>query len=67
MNEINSSSQIAFILLFQLCLRLLSEPFDLFIKAFLFILADVLMVMVVAAEWFRFEVEWQKWIQKVSG
>ena len=67
MNEIRSSTQILFILLFQIGFRLISEPFDFFTKAFLFVLVDLLMILVVISEWFSSKVEWKIWVQKVSG
>ena len=67
MNEIRSSTQILFILLFQIGFRLISEPFDFFTKAFLFILVDVLMVLIVVSEWFNSKVEWQLWVKEIYG
>jgi len=64
MNEL-SSTQILFILLFQIGFRLIGEHFDFFTKIFLFILVDVLMVLIVAFEAFKIQAEWQTWLLKV--
>ena len=64
MNEINSSTQILFFILFQVDFRLLGENFDFFTKVFLFILVDLLMILVVVSEWFCSKVEWQTWLRK---
>ena len=64
MNEL-SSTQILFILLFQIGFRLIGEHFDFFTKVFLFILVDVLMVLIVAFEAFKIQAEWQTWLLKV--
>jgi len=67
MNEIRSFTQILFIFLFQIGFRLISEPFDLFTKVFLFILVDLLMILVVISEWFCSKVEWKIWVKEVCG
>ena len=67
MNEISSSTQILFFILFQIGFRLLGENFDFFTKVFLFALVDVLMVLVVVSEWFQQKCEWDLWVMKVCG
>jgi len=67
MNEINSNLQIVFFILFQLALRIIGEPINLYPKILLFLLVDFSMAAIVVSEWYRFEVEWRLWVLKVFG
>jgi len=67
MNETNSFSQIAFIILFQIALRLIGLSIDFYPKILLFLTVDFSMLSIFVSEWFRVEVDWQLWILKVFG
>ena len=65
MNEISGSTQILFIILFQIGFRLLGEHFDFFTKVLLSVLVDLLMLLIVLFEAFKIQAEWQTWVMKV--
>jgi hypothetical protein len=67
MNELSSTTQILFIVCFQIALRLIGEPISLIPKLFLFFLVDMCMVLIVASEWYRFEIDEKLWILKIFG
>jgi hypothetical protein len=67
MNELSSTTQILFIVCFQIALRLIGEPISLIPKLFLFFLVDMCMVLIVVSEWFKVESDWQFWVLTVCG
>jgi len=65
MNE--DTSQLVFVLLFQIGLWLRFSPLPFSLKLLSYAILDFSMLSVIVCEWQKIEVEWQIWVKKVWG